>query len=207
MSKRPPEDDSFINKILKEFDASIDDVDVESKMAMKDALRESIQMWFPHIGLEPDIEIFDGEKQSFVEGTEDTSEDIEGQKESIRSQLQVLADDEDLLNEEDNFPNVQVRVLSPQDLIGGTHNLFGLGTDEKPPLPKRGKIVLDVGEKRPLVQRMQVSTYRLTCEQGKMVVRTEQEQYELRSGQSMDMDAMKIEIEAIDTTTGWYQSI
>ena len=39
MSKRPPEDDSFIDKILKEFDASIDDVDMESKIAMKDALK------------------------------------------------------------------------------------------------------------------------------------------------------------------------
>ena len=43
MSKRPPEDDSFIDKILKEFEASIDDVDAESRIAMKDALKESIQ--------------------------------------------------------------------------------------------------------------------------------------------------------------------
>ena len=50
MSKRPPEDDSFIDKILKEFDASIDDVDDESKVAMKDALKKSIQMWFPTLG-------------------------------------------------------------------------------------------------------------------------------------------------------------
>ena len=206
MSKRPPEDDSFIDKILREFDNSIDDVDVESKVAMKDALRESIQMWFPHIGIEPEIEVLDGEKQSVEYGSDEGSEDIEVHKESLRSQLQIL-DDEDLLNEEDTFPNVEVRVLSPQDLIGGTHNLFGLGSEVQPPLPKRGKIVLDVGEKRPLVQRTQISTYRLTCEQGKMYVRTELEQYELRSGQSMDMDAMKIEIEAIDTTTGWYQSI
>lgn len=207
MSKRPPEDDSFIDKILKEFDASIDDVDVESKIAMKDALRESIQMWFPHIEIEPDIEVFDGEKQTVVDGIDELSEDIAAQKNALRSQLQVLDDDEDLLNEEDTFPNVQVRVLSPQDLIGGTHTLFGLGSERKPPFIKRGKIVLDVGEKRPLVQRREVTTYRLTCEHGKMYVRTEQDQYELRSGQSMDMDAMKIEIEAIDTTTGWYQSI
>jgi hypothetical protein len=207
MSKRPPEDYSFIDKILKEFDASIDDVDVESKIAMKDALRESIQMWFPHIGIEPDIEVLDGEKQTVVDGIDELSEDIAAQKNALRSQLQVLDDDEDLLNEEDTFPNVQVRVLSPQDLIGGTHTMFGLGSERKPPIIKRGKIVLDVGEKRPLVQRREVSTYRLTCEQGKMYVRTEQDQYELRSGQSMDMDAMKIEIEAIDTTTGWYQSI
>lgn len=207
MSKRPPEDDSFIDKILKEFDASIDEVDGESKMAMKDALRESIQMWFPHIGMEPDIEVFDGEKQSVTDESNQGSDYIEAQKNALRSQLQVLDDDEDLLNEEDTFPNVQVRVLSPQDLIGGTHNLFGLGSEEKSPLPKRGKIVLDVGEKRPLVERTQISTYRLTCEQGKMYVRTEQGQYQLRSGQSIDMDAMKIEIEAIDTTTGWYQSI
>ena len=83
MSKRPPEDDSFIDKILKEFDASIDDVDVESKMAMKDALRESIQMWFPHIGMEPDIEVFDGEKQSVVD--EELSDEIAEQK--MRSDL------------------------------------------------------------------------------------------------------------------------
>ena len=100
MSKRPPEDDSFIDKILKEFDASIDDVDVESKMAMKDALRESIQMWFPHIGMEPDIEVFDGEKQSVVD--EELSDDIAEQKNALRSQA-VLDDDEDLLNEEDIF--------------------------------------------------------------------------------------------------------
>ena len=80
MSKRPPEDDSFIDKILKEFDASIDDVDGESKMAMKDALRESIQMWFPHIGMEPDIEVFDGEKPSVADESNHLSNDSEEQK-------------------------------------------------------------------------------------------------------------------------------
>ena len=103
-----------------------------------------------------------------LDGIDELSEDIAAQKNALRSQLQVLDDDEDLLNEEDTFPNVQVRVLSPQDLIGGTHTLFGLGSERKPPFIKRGKIVLDVGEKRPLVQRREVTTYRLTCEHGKM---------------------------------------
>ena len=129
MSKRPPEDDSFIDKILKEFDASIDDVDTESKIAMKDALKESIQMWFPDIGMEPDIEVFDGEKQDVLDNIDSSIDDLDSQREAIRSQLQIL-DDDDVLKE-DSFPNVQVRVLSPQDLIGGTHNLFGLGTDEQ----------------------------------------------------------------------------
>ena len=64
MSKRPPEDDSFIDKILKEFDASIDDVDMESKIAMKDALKSRYKCGFLLIfGMEPDIEVFDGERQ------------------------------------------------------------------------------------------------------------------------------------------------
>ena len=154
MSKRPPEDDSFIDKILKEFDASIDDVDVEAKIAMKDALKESIQMWFPTIGLEPDIEVLDGDKQeSLSDAVIDTSE---SERETIRSQLQILDDD---VLKEDPFPNVHVRVLSPQDLIGGTHNLLGLGTEETLPLPKRGSIVLDVGETIPVVQRTETATY------------------------------------------------
>ena len=205
MSKRPPEDDSFIDKILKEFDASIDDIDTESKIAMKDALKESIQMWFPDIGMEPDIEVFDGEKQAVLDSIDSSIDDLDSQREAIRSQLQIL-DDDDVLKE-DSFPNVQVRVLSPQDLIGGTHNLFGLGTDEQVPLPRRGNIVLDEGDTMPLVQRTEVSAYRLSCDQGKMTIRADVHQYELRAGQSMDVDAMKIEIEAIETTTGWYQSI
>lgn len=204
MSKRPPEDDSFIDKILKEFDASIDDVDVESKIAMKDALRESIQMWFPNIGTEPDIELFDGDKQDVVNEVHKSIDTSESEREALRSKLQILDDD---VLKEDPFPNVEVRVLSPQDLIGGTHNLFGLGTEEAPPLPKRGSIVLDVGETIPLVQRIELSTYRLTCDQGHMSVRTDANQYNLRAGQSMDVDAMTIEVEAIETTTGWYQSI
>ena len=203
MSKRPPEDDSFIDKILKEFDASIDDVDIESKIAMKDALKESIQMWFPNIGMEPDIEVLDGDKQDVLNDVERSIESSESHRDSLRSQLQIL--DDDVLKEE-AFSNVQVRVLSPQDLIGGTHNLFGLGA--KPdPLPKRGSIVLDQGDTIPVVQRTEVSAYRLTCDQGKISIRADLHQYELRAGQSMDVDAMKIEIEAIETTTGWYQSI
>ena len=205
MSKRPPEDDSFIDKILKEFDASIDDVDMESKIAMKDALKESIQMWFPDIGMEPDIEVLDGERQDVVDDSDRPLDDSDSRREELRSRLQIL-DDDDVLKE-DSFPNVQVRVLSPQDLIGGTHNLFGLGNDEHVPLPKRGNIVLDEGDTMPLVQRTEMSTYRLSCDQGKIIIRADGDRYELRAGQSMDVDAMKIEIEAVETATGWYQSI
>ena len=204
MSKRPPEDDSFIAKILKEFDASIDDVDIESKIAMRDALKESIQMWFPNIGMEPGIEVLDGDKQDVLNDVERSIDSSDSQRDALRSKLQIL--DDDVLKEE-AFPNVQVRVLSPQDLIGGTHNLFGLGIDKQDPLPKRGSIVLDEGDTIPVVQRTEVSTYRLTCDQGKISIRADLHQYELRAGQSMDVDAMKIEIEAIETTTGWYQSI
>ena len=204
MSKRPPEDDSFIDKILKEFDASIDDVDAESKIAMKDALRESIQMWFPDIGTEPDIELFDGDKQDVVNEVHKSLDTSESEREFLRSKLQILDDD---VLKDDPLPNVEVRVLSPQDLIGGTHNLFGLGTEETPSLPKRGSIVLDVGETIPLVQRTEISTYRLTCDKGQIAVRADANQYTLRAGQSMDLDAMTIEIEGIETMTGWYQSI
>lgn len=208
MSKRPPDEDSFIDKILKEFDASIDDVDAESKIAMKDALKESIQMWFPSIGMEPDIELFDGDKQDVLNDVNRSIDSSQADRDALRSQLQILDDvlKDDVLKEEP-FPNVHVRVLSPQDLIGGTHNLLGLGAEEKPPLPKRGSIVLDVGETIPVVQRTETTPYRLTCDQGKMYVRTDSNQYELRAGQSMDIDAMTIEVEAIDTTTGWYQTI
>ena len=204
MSKRPPEDDSFIDRILKEFDASIDDVDIESKIAMKDALKESIQMWFPNIGMEPGIEVLDGDKQDVLNDVERAMDSSESHREALRSQLQIL--DDDVLKEE-AFPNVQVRVLSPQDLIGGTHNLFGLGAEKPDPLPKRGNIVLDEGDTIPVVQRTEVSTYRFTCDQGKIFIRADLHQYELRAGQSMDVDAMNIEIEAIETSTGWYQSI
>ena len=132
MSKRPPEDDSFIDKILKEFDASIDDVDMESKIAMKDALKESIQMWFPDIGMEPDIEVLDGERQDVVDDIDRSLDDSDSRREELRSRLQIL-DDDDVLKE-DSFPNVQVRVLSPQELIGGTHNFLDC-TDEH--LPRR----------------------------------------------------------------------
>ena len=67
--------------------------------------------------------------------------------------------------------------------------------------------MLDVGETIPLVQRTEVATYRLTCEQGAMCVLADANQYKLRAGQSMDVDAMKIVIEAIETATGWYQSV
>ena len=204
MSKRPPEDDSFIARILKEFDASIDDVDVESKIALKDALKESIHMWFPNIGMEPGIEVFDGDKEDVVNDVERSIDSSESRRDALRSQLQLL--DDDVLKEE-AFHDVQVRVLSPQDLISGTHNLFGLGTEKQEPLPKRGSIILDEGDTIAVVQRTEVSTYRLTCDQGKMSIRTDLHQYELRAGQSMDVDAMKIEIQAIETTTGWYQSI
>ena len=99
MSKRPPEDDSFIAKILKEFDASIDDVDIESKIAMKDALKESIQMWFPNIGMEPDIEVLDGDKQDVLNDVEESVHSSESNRDALRSQLQIL--DDDVLKEAD----------------------------------------------------------------------------------------------------------
>ena len=208
MSKRPPEDDSFIDKILKEFDASMnyvdDDVDGESKEAMKAALRESIQMWFPHIGMEPEMEVLDGDK-AFETSASEASTD-ESQREALRSQFQILDEEEDLLREEDPFPNVQVRVLSPKDLLGGGHSLFGLGSAEKQ-LPKRGNIVLDVNETLLVVQRSVTAPYRISCDKGRVKIHTESNQYELRAGQSMDMDAMSISVEGVEVSTGWYQSI
>lgn len=105
MSKRPPEDESFIEKILQELDASIDDVDAESKAAMKDALRDSMQMWFPNIGMEPEIEILDGEKD-VLESSQKQVDEIDIHKETLRSQLQVLESPDDIFNEEEPFPNV-----------------------------------------------------------------------------------------------------
>ena len=204
MSKRPPEDESFIEKILQELDGSIDDVDAESKAAMKDALRDSMQMWFPNIGMEPEIEILDGEKD-VLESSQKQVDETDIHKETLRSQLQILESPDDILNEEEPFPNVQVRVLSPQDLLGGVHTLFG--GEEQKPLPERGSIDLESGEKLPIVERSEVATYRLSCEQGKMSIRTETKKYELRAGQSMDMDAATIELEALEATTGWFQSV
>ena len=204
MSKRPPEDESFIEKILQELDASIDDVDVETKAAMKDALKDSMQMWFPNIGMEPEIEVLDGEKD-VASRPDKQLDETEIHKESLRSQLQILDAPDELLNEQESFPNVQVRVLSPQDLLGGVHTL--LGREEQKPLPDRGNIDLQSGEKLPIVERSTMATYRLSCEQGKMSIRTETKEYELRAGQSMDMDAMKIEVEALEPTTGWFQSV
>ena len=71
------------------------------------------------MGTEPEIELFDGDKQYDVQKSID---DLDSEREALRSQLQIL-DDDDVLKE-DSFPNVQVRVLSPQDLIGGTHLIY-----------------------------------------------------------------------------------
>ena len=121
-------------------------------------------------------------------------------------------DDDEILKDDELYPHVQVKVLSPQDLLSGSHNLFGL-KNESAALSmsghkvKRGSIVLEEGERLPVVQRASISPYRITCDQGSCVVHTENSQYTLRTGQSIDVDVTTVELEAIETTTGWYQSL
>ncbi len=225
MSKRPPEDNFFIDKILKELDGSVD-MDDESKEAMKEALRDSMGLWFPNIGVdahEPNIEILEGAKSvenDVAKVHDQTQEDSDSDtlRDTLRSQLHILEED-DLL-EDDAFPNVEVRVLSPQDLLGGGHPLFGLGGSSQQndstssrTLLKRGRIVLEPEEEYPLVHLLKDATYRISCEQGSFQVMVrcgdavEEDTYVLRAGQSIDVDAWLIVLYGIDTSTGWYQSI
>ena len=216
MSKRPPEDNPFIEHILKELDVSMIGIDVESKEAMKDALRDSMGLWLPDIGTDSEITLLDGDKidledESVSEqrSTDCADDDV---RETLRSKFQIL-DDDGILKEEELYPHVQVKVLSPQDLLSGSHNLFGLKEDSTASsmsgglLNKRGSIVLEEGERRPVVQRTVLSPYRITCTQGSCVVHTEKAQYTLRTGQSIDVDVTAVELEAIETTMGWYQSL
>ena len=215
MSKRPPEDNPFIEQILHELDVSMIDIDVESKEAMKEALRDSMGLWLPNIGTDPEITILDGDKTDVEDDlamdqfSNDCAED--DVKETLRSQFQILDDDE-ILKDDELYPHVQVKVLSPQDLLSGSHNLFGL-KNESAALSmsghkvKRGSIVLEEGERLPVVQRTSTSPYRITCDQGSCVVHTEKSRYTLRTGQSIDVDVTTVELEAIETTTGWYQSL
>jgi len=215
MSKRPPEDNPFIEQILHELDVSMIGIDIESKEAMKEALRDSMGLWLPDIGTEPEITILDGDKRDGEDNltiahlSNDCTDD-DG-KETLRSKFQIL-DDDGILKEDELYPHVQVKVLSPQDLLSGSHNLFGLAEDSTSSstsgrMFKRGRIVLEEGERLPVVQRTSVSPYRITCDQGSCVVHTQDRQYTLRTGQSIYVDVTTIELEAIETTTGWYQSL
>lgn len=215
MSKRPPEDNPFIEQILHELDVSMVGIDIESKEAMKEALRDSMGLWLPDIGTDPEITMLDGDKRededdlTTSQPSNDCTED-DG-KETLRSKFQIL-DDDGLLKEDELYPHVQVKVLSPQDLLSGSHNLFGLTKESTSPttsgrMLKRGQIVLEEGERIPVVQRRSISPYRITCDQGACLVHTQDRQYTLRTGQSIDVDVTTVELEAIETTTGWYQSL
>ena len=212
MSKRPPEDNPFIEQILKELDVSMISIDIESKEAYVEGSKSEIE----NIGTDPEITLLDGEKVDLEDesvseqrSTDCADDDV---REALRSKFQIL-DDDGILKEEELYPHVQVSVLSPQDLLSGSHNLFGLKEDSTASsmsgglLNKRGSIVLEEGERRPVVQRTSLSPYRITCTQGSCVVHTEKAQYTLRTGQSIDVDVTAIELEAIETTTGWYQSL
>ena len=136
MSKRPPEDNPFIEQILHELDVSMVGIDIESKEAMKEALRDSMGLWLPDIGTDPEITMLDGDKRededdlTTSQPSNDCTED-DG-KETLRSKFQIL-DDDGLLKEDELYPHVQVKVLSPQDLLSGSHNLFGLTKESTSP--------------------------------------------------------------------------
>lgn len=225
MSKRPPEDNPLIEKILKELDVSINDIDLDSKEAMKEALRDSMGLWFPDIGLQPELSVLDGEKSDMhrsgmnIQSEQDIEEGVESIDEALgpkalRSQFQLLSDDESLLDlEDDGLPHVQVRVLSPQDLLSAGHSLLGLPntTDADFVVPKtelrRGSIVLEPAETLTLVQRSNATTYRISCEQGLFEIQLEQDSHVLRGGQSMDVESNSIVLMGHETSIGWYQSI
>ncbi len=227
MSKRPPEDNPLIEKILKELDVSITDIDLDSKEAMKEALRDSMGLWFPDIGLQPELSILDGAKSDMRtsginiqqepettvgEGAEVV--DAAPDPKKLRSQFQLLNDDDSLFDsEDDGLPTVQVRVLSPQDLLGAGHGLFGLSktTDTGFVAPKtelrRGSIVLESTEKVTLVQRSKAVTYRISCDQGMFEIIMDGNSHVLRGGQSMDVESNSIVLMGHETSIGWYQSI
>ncbi len=233
MSKRPPEDNPLIEKILKELEVSITDIDLESKEAMKEALRDSMGLWFPNIGLQPELSVLDGAKSE--KGSDGHSLGIGHETENVnvdevdkvdetqeanllRSQFQLLSDDESLFesgfeSEDDGLPNVQVRVLSPQDLLSAGHGLFGIPKEQNFASKaskvevRRGSIVLEPDEKLTLVQRSQSTTYRISCDQGAFKVMTDGETFVLRGGQSMDVESNSIVVMGHETSLGWYQSI
>lgn len=247
MSKRPPEDNPLIEKILKELEVSITDIDLDSKEAMKEALRDSMGLWFPNIGLQPELSVLDGAKSDRksdgksdghplggghetdevdvdeVHEADETDETDESQQANVlRSQFQLLSDDESLFesgfesgfeSEDDGLPNVQVRVLSPQDLLSAGHGLFGIpkkqnfASKTSKVEVRRGSIVLETDEKLTLVQRSQATTYRISCDQGAFKVMIDGETFVLRGGQSMDIESNSIVLMGGETSLGWYQSI
>lgn len=202
MSKRPPEDHPILSEILRQLGEVLSPE--EARDVADSVFSEALQDVFSGFGSP------DAPEMSVVEGGGHMEEDsVVESKDLVRPRLQVV-DSEPLLKDE-NLSNVQVRVLSPADLLSGVHGVFGgpMSTSQKgvQERSKPGLIHLNEGATQPLAIRQTIQSYRVTCENGLCHLLVDDVQYVLMTGQSIDVEGKRLSVEGIQETTGWFQSL
>ncbi len=195
-----PDNNPIIGEIIRQLSQVLgtNDVDELTKQAMKEALRESIPDWGA-----PSMSVVDGGK---------TFEDPQFVKDSSikerRTQFQILNEETSLTDDTATFPDVQVRILSSQDLLDGNHHLFGLNDSvdvEKEHFTSRGQVSVESSEVQTLVLRASSHPYRVSCDQGCWALDVDSASYVLKEGQSMDVEGTTLSVTGIKESTGLFQ--
>lgn len=202
MSKRPPEDHPILSEILRQLGDVLSPE--EARHVADSVFSEALQDVFAGFDgpSSPEMSVVDG-------GGQLGDDSVVESKDAVRPRLQVV-DSEPLLKD-DAFSNVQVRVLSPADLLSGVHGIFGGAIPnvqkEIQEQSKPGLIHLNEGQIQPLAIRQSMQSYRVTCEEGLCHLFVDDVQYVLMTGQSIDVDGKHLKVEGIQETTGWFQSL
>ena len=200
MSKRPPEDNPIIAEILRQLSEVMGpkDIDELTKAAMEEALSETFPGLMENTSTS-NISVLDGGK----DGTDNDLKDLER-----RSRFQIVEEDVLSADADTLVPDVQVRILSTQDLIEGSDGLIdfskSLNFEQNQPL-RRGQISVEQNQLQVIAVRSEAQGYRVGCDDGAWILETDSTSFEMNRGQSIDIEAQRITVKGLQSSIGWFQ--